>query len=45
MWSIWCFQIHDDASALVALRIANFQHRGQEGCGIVSYDGNKYHFE
>ena len=21
------------------------QHRGQEGCGIVSYDGKKYHLE
>ena len=21
------------------------QHRGQEGCGIVSFDGTKYHSE
>ena len=21
------------------------QHRGQEGCGIVSFDGKKYHLE
>ncbi|SVE16299.1 uncharacterized protein METZ01_LOCUS469153, partial [marine metagenome] len=21
------------------------QHRGQEGCGIVSYDGKNYHSE
>ena len=30
---------HDDASALVALGLHALQHRGQEGCGIVSYDG------
>ena len=37
---------HDDASALVALGLHALQHRGQEeGCGIVSYDGNNYHSE
>jgi len=36
---------HDDASALVALGLHALQHRGQEGCGIVSYDGNSYHSE
>ena len=30
---------HVDASALVALRLHALQHRGQEGCGIVSFDG------
>ena len=30
---------HDDASALVALGLHALQHRGQEGCGIVSFDG------
>ena len=30
---------HEDASALVALGLHALQHRGQEGCGIVSYDG------
>ena len=30
---------HEDASALVTLGLHALQHRGQEGCGIVSYDG------
>ena len=29
----------NDASTLVALGLHALQHRGQEGCGIVSYDG------
>jgi len=36
---------HNDASALVALGLHALQHRGQEGCGIVSYDGKNYHSE
>ena len=36
---------HADASALVALGLHALQHRGQEGCGIVSYDGKNYHSE
>ena len=36
---------HQDASALVALGLHALQHRGQEGCGIVSYDGKNYHSE
>jgi amidophosphoribosyltransferase len=36
---------HTDASALVALGLHALQHRGQEGCGIVSYDGLNYHSE
>jgi amidophosphoribosyltransferase len=34
-----------DASALTALGLHALQHRGQEGCGIVSFDGNKYYLE
>ena len=34
-----------DASALVALGLHALQHRGQEGCGIVSFDGINYHSE
>jgi len=34
-----------DASTLAALGLHALQHRGQEGCGIVSYDGEKYHSE
>ncbi len=36
---------HPDASALVALGLHALQHRGQEGCGIVSFDGKNYHSE
>ena len=36
---------YEDASALTALGLHALQHRGQEGCGIVSYDGSKYYSE
>ena len=36
---------NQDASALTALGLHALQHRGQEGCGIVSFDGKKYHSE
>ena len=36
---------HSDSSALVALGLHALQHRGQEGCGIVSFDGKNYHSE
>ena len=36
---------YQDASALVALGLHALQHRGQEGCGIVSFDGKNYHSE
>ena len=36
---------HQDASALTALGLHALQHRGQEGCGIVSYDGKNFHSE
>jgi len=36
---------NDDAAALTALGLHALQHRGQEGCGIVSFDGTKYHSE
>ena len=36
---------NNDASALTALGLHALQHRGQEGCGIVSYDGKNYHSE
>ena len=35
----------NDASALTALGLHALQHRGQEGCGIVSFDGEKYYSE
>ena len=34
-----------DASALAALGLHALQHRGQEGCGIVTFDGKKYYSE
>ena len=36
---------YDDASALVALGLHALQHRGQEGCGIVSFDDKNFHSE
>ncbi len=36
---------HQDSAALVALGLHALQHRGQEGCGIVSYDGKNFHSE
>ena len=34
-----------DAAALTALGLHALQHRGQEGCGIVSFDGTHYFSE
>jgi len=34
---------HDDAAALTALGLHALQHRGQEACGIVSYDGKEFY--
>ncbi len=34
-----------DASTLTALGLHALQHRGQEGCGIVTFDGKQYHSE
>jgi amidophosphoribosyltransferase len=36
---------HDDAAALTALGLHALQHRGQEGCGIVAYDGRQFNQE
>lgn len=36
---------HAEASLLVALGLHALQHRGQEACGITTYDGNKFHSE
>ena len=36
---------NSDAATLTALGLHALQHRGQEGCGIVSFDGEKYHSE
>ncbi len=33
---------HDDAAALTALGLHALQHRGQEGCGIVTYDNGRF---
>ncbi len=34
-----------DASTITALGLHALQHRGQEGCGIVSFDGKNFHSE
>ena len=41
------FGIHNntDASTLTALGLHALQHRGQEGCGIVTFDGKKFFSE
>ena len=44
MWCFWDIKPRR-LSALVALGLHALQHRGQEGCGIVSYDGKNYHSE
>jgi len=36
---------NSDAATFAALALHALQHRGQEGCGIVSFDGKKYHAE
>ena len=36
---------HQDAGALTALGLHALQHRGQEGGGIVSFDGDTFHAE
>ena len=34
-----------DSAALTALGLHALQHRGQAGCGIVTFDGKKYYSE
>lgn len=34
---------HGQAGAITALGLHALQHRGQEACGIVSYDGDRFH--
>ncbi len=36
---------HKDAAALTALGLHALQHRGQEACGIVTFDGTKFNSE
>ncbi|MBI1186242.1 MAG: amidophosphoribosyltransferase [Alphaproteobacteria bacterium] len=35
----------DEASTYVALGLHALQHRGQEGCGIATFDGERFHNE
>ena len=35
----------DNAASLTALGLHALQHRGQEACGIASYDGERFHAE
>ena len=41
------FGVYDtpDASAITALGLHALQHRGQEACGIASFDGQRFHTE
>ena len=36
---------HPEAGAITALGLHALQHRGQEACGIVAYDGRQFHSE
>eukprot|EP01136_Pigoraptor_vietnamica_P026870 Opistho-1_new@82403 len=36
---------HPDAAALTALGLHALQHRGQEACGIVAFDGKQFNSE
>jgi amidophosphoribosyltransferase len=36
---------HESAAAITALGLHALQHRGQEGSGIVTYDGQQFHQE
>jgi amidophosphoribosyltransferase len=36
---------HPDAAAITALGLHALQHRGQEACGIVSFDAKRFHSE
>ena len=36
---------NNDAAALTALGLHALQHRGQEGCGIVTFDGKNFYAE
>lgn len=36
---------HPEASLLTALGLHALQHRGQEACGIATYDGERFHNE
>ncbi|TWA59648.1 amidophosphoribosyltransferase [Azospirillum baldaniorum] len=36
---------HPQAGAITALGLHALQHRGQEACGIVSHDGDRFHLE
>ena len=36
---------HPQASLLVALGLHALQHRGQEACGITTFDGERFHGE
>ena len=41
MWCVWNF-CTEEASVLTTLGLHSLQHRGQEGAGIVSFDGKTF---
>ena len=36
---------HADASSVTAIGLHGLQHRGQEACGMATYDGQRFHTE
>ncbi len=42
VFGIWNYE---DAAAITALGLHALQHRGQEACGIVTYDGERFNSE
>ena len=42
---MWDFGVygHEDSGAITYYGLHSLQHRGQEGCGILSYNGAEFH--
>lgn len=40
---VFAIQNHEDAAAMTTLGLHALQHRGQEACGIVTYNGEDFH--
>ena len=44
-WGVFGIFNNRDAAALTALGLHALQHRGQEGCGIVTFDEKNFYAE
>ena len=42
-WGVFGIINNKDAAALTALGLHALQHRGQEGCGIVTFDEKNFY--